>query len=75
MFRGACREMMGNGTGAAADYRKALDLNPGFSAASLRLTGLLIQTGNIPEAKYLLSRHIELHPDDQLARGLLSELP
>lgn len=75
MFRGACREMLGTIQAAESDYRRALEQNPGYAAASLRLAGLLVQGGRFEEAKSHLSRHLALHPEDPIARGLLGELP
>jgi arylsulfatase A-like enzyme len=74
LYRGAALEFSGDTTGAEADYRRALDINPAFGNASLRLAALLVRAGRIDEAKALLRGHLALHPGDELARGLLGSI-
>ncbi|HEX6851566.1 MAG TPA: sulfatase-like hydrolase/transferase [Candidatus Polarisedimenticolaceae bacterium] len=74
LFRGAGREMTGDPGAAEADYRAALEVNPAFGAASLRLIRLVVLAGRVEEARSLLRLHLTRHPDDTLARNLLAEL-
>jgi hypothetical protein len=74
MFRGAAREGLGDPAGAEKDYRAALDANPAFGGASLRLAALLVRAGRIDEAKAVLKSHLAVHPADSLAKGLLDSL-
>lgn len=74
MFRGAAREMTGDPVRAESDYRAALEANPSFAGASLRLVRLLVLTDRVEEARSLLRAHLERHPGDTLARNLLAEL-
>ncbi len=74
MFRGAAREMLGDPAGAEEDYRKALELNPAFGKASLRLAALLLTNGRFAEARVQLTAHLQRHPTDLIARGLLESL-
>jgi arylsulfatase A-like enzyme len=74
LFRGAAREMLGDAAAAAADYRRALEINPGYRNASLRLAALLVRAGRPDRARPVLERHLVLHPGDELALGLLGSL-
>jgi arylsulfatase A-like enzyme/Flp pilus assembly protein TadD len=74
MFRGAARELLGDPAGAEADYRAALDANPAYAAASLRLVRIVALAGRLDEARSLLRAHLERHPGDTFARNLLAEL-
>lgn len=74
MLRGAAKELLGDVDGAEGDYRSAVRTNPAFGGASLRLIRLVVLGGRLEEARSLLSAHLERHPDDTLARGLLAEL-
>jgi tetratricopeptide (TPR) repeat protein len=74
MFRGAAKEMLGDLAGAEADYRAALDFNPLFGGAALRLAALLVQSGREVEARAVLQERLRVEPGDTLARGLLNSL-
>ena len=74
MLRGAAKELLGDAVGAEADYRAAIRTNPAFGGASLRLIRLVVLGGRLEEARSLLRAHLERHPGDTLARGLLAEL-
>lgn len=74
VLRGAAREFLGNSRGAEEDYRLALSINPLSRNASLRLAGLLVQTGRIPGAQQHLGEHLRRFPGDELASGLLQAI-
>ena len=74
MFRGAAYEMLGEASAAEADYRRALELNPAFGGASLRLASLLLREGRIPEARAVLADRLGREPGDAVARGLAESL-
>jgi len=74
MYRGAAREMLGDVAAAEDDYRRALEANPAFGGASLRLAALLVRAGRMDEARGVLRSHLVRHPGDPLAEGLLSSL-
>jgi choline-sulfatase len=74
LYRGVALEFSGDAAGAEADYRRALEINPAFGNASLRLSALLVRAGRVDEAKALLRDHLERHPQDELARGLLGSI-
>lgn len=74
LFRGAGREASGDVSGAEADYRRALTVNPAYGQASLRLAALLVRAGRIDDARTVLRAHLRLHPNDELARGLLGSI-
>src|SRR5262249_37088439 len=72
--RGAALEVSGDLPGAEGDYRRALEINPSYANASLRLAALLVRGGRIDEAKAALRAHLERHPGDPLATGLLGSI-
>lgn len=74
LFRGAALEMTGRAEEAETDYRAALAVDTGFRDASLRLAGVLVRMGRIPEARTVLQEHLVRHPGDDLAAGLLGSL-
>jgi DNA-binding SARP family transcriptional activator/TolB-like protein/Tfp pilus assembly protein PilF len=53
-------------TGAEKGFRKALELNPGYTAASEWLAGLLIARRRLPEAMTLLQQAAEYNPASPL---------
>lgn len=74
VLRGAAREFLGNASGAETDYRLALSINPLSRNASLRLAGLLVQTGRIDGAREQLEEHMKTFENDELAAGLLQAI-
>lgn len=74
LIRGAAAEHKGALSAAESDYRAALALNPAYRNASLRLAALLVRAERMNEAASQLTGHLQYHPNDELAAGLLSEL-
>jgi tetratricopeptide (TPR) repeat protein len=69
-WRGWVLERVNDHDGAMEDYRRAVDLDPGFIAARLRLAELLLEMSNIPEAESHLERLSQQSPErvDVMAR-------
>ncbi|MGH7899536.1 MAG: tetratricopeptide repeat protein, partial [Candidatus Binatia bacterium] len=72
--RGAVRFMMGEHAYAAADYRKAISLDPRLPEAHLNLALAFLAEGNDVEAEKSLLRAVELRDDYAKAHRYLARL-
>lgn len=74
MLRGAAAEFLGDPAAAESDYRASRAANPLFAAASLRLAALFVTLGRNTDAAHVLEEHLRVHPQDELASGLLGAI-
>lgn len=70
-LRGMVLERLGNEKAASADYRKALEIDPGMVPARLRVAEMLLEDKQAPEALPHLERLRELAPDDPQVKARL----
>lgn len=71
LLRGFALERLNNYKAAAADYHRALALNPDDVTARLRVAEMLIEDKQTPEAIPHLERLIRLAPDDPRVQSRL----
>jgi tetratricopeptide (TPR) repeat protein len=71
-YAGKLEQMKGLVNAAVADYRKALDLRPGFSQATLSLGIILEGIGQDEKAKEVYQEQLELKQDIHIASRLAS---
>jgi Flp pilus assembly protein TadD len=72
--RGAAMMAVDRTIEAEADFRRALELNPGHVPAMNDLAVLLVVKGDREEARALLERVLEIRPEDPQARETLERL-
>jgi tetratricopeptide (TPR) repeat protein len=71
-LRGSLRERIPNLRDAADDYRKVLELNPGYEEARLRLARVLIETHDSEEALTHLAHLRSVQPENPSVLVLLA---
>lgn len=69
----ACHSMEEGGA-AKTCYRKALELDPGFSSSALNLSAILINEQCLDEAKELLKRALQADPENEILFANLSHI-
>ncbi len=72
---GYVRLLNGDEQTAENCYRKALDLNPDYTQASVNLAGLYAYRGNNVEARTLLNKILKREPNNLQIKDLLKKIP
>ncbi len=73
-LRGTIRMAQDDLAGAEGDFRRALEISPQHTASMNDLAILLIERGEITEARKLLEKALETNPGDELALANLASL-